>query len=261
MIQKIKPYLISAEVSVRDAMKRMDEAHTKILFVVDPLNKLIGTVSDGDLRRWILSEGKLTENVDKVSNRAPIYFNDGYSIERIKETMLEKKIQCIPVVDHKGEITELLFWDSIFQGEYVERKKKELNIPVVIMAGGMGTRLEPFTQILPKPLIPIGDKTIIELIIDKFLDYQVKHFYISVGHKSKIIRSYFEDLDIDYKYDFIYEEKPLGTIGSVSMIPNNISGPIIVTNCDIIIEADYSELVQFHSENNYDLTLVGSLMH
>ncbi len=258
---KIKPFLISNKVSVRDSMKKMDETHTKILFVVDHENKLMGTVSDGDLRRWILSEGKLDESIDKVSNKNPVYFNEGYSVERIKETMLEKKIQCIPVVNHTGEIKELLFWDSIFQGEIIEREKKELNAHIVVMAGGMGTRLEPFTQILPKPLIPIGDKTIIEIIMDKFLNYQVKHFYISIGHKSKIIRSYFEDLDVDYKYDFLYEDKPLGTIGSVSMIANDISKPVIVTNCDIVIDADYSELLKFHNDNKYDLTLVGSLMH
>lgn len=260
-MEKIKLYLIQISTSVRDAMKKMDENHTKNLFVVDADLKLIGSLSDGDLRRWILSEGKLDERVDKVANKTPIYFNEGYSVERVKEIMLEKKIQCIPVLDHKGQVNELLFWDNIFGGQHIARKRDKLDAHIVIMAGGMGTRLEPFTQILPKPLIPIGDKTIIEVIIDKFLDYNIKHFHISIGHKSKIIRSYFEDLDIDYTCDFIYEDKPLGTIGSVSKLKGKTSAPIIVTNCDIVIEADYSELLNFHKENKYDLTLVGSLMH
>jgi dTDP-glucose pyrophosphorylase len=260
-MEKIKPYLISADISAREAMKRMDALHAKILFVVINDNQLFGALSDGDLRRWILSDGKLSESVGIIANTKPISFNEGYSIERVKEVMLHHKIQCIPIINYKNEIKELLFWDSIFQGKHILRKKSEITVPIVIMAGGMGTRLEPFTQILPKPLIPIGDKTIIELVIDKFLEYKVNQFYISIGYKSKIIRSYFDELDIDYQIEYIIEDKPLGTIGSLYKISGAIQDDILVTNCDIIIDADYSELVKFHKENNHDITLVGSLMH
>ena len=131
----------------------------------------------------------------------------------------------------------------------------------VIMAGGKGTRLDPFTRILPKPLIPIGDKTILEIIIDKFMDYRVNHFYISVNHKAKIIKSYFEELDPDYDLTFLYEEKPLGTVGALKQLEGKIEGNIVLTNCDIIIDADYADILKNHRDNNNGITVVASLKH
>jgi NDP-sugar pyrophosphorylase family protein len=129
----------------------------------------------------------------------------------------------------------------------------------VIMAGGKGTRLDPFTRILPKPLIPIGDKSIIEIIIDKFLKYQINHFIVSVNEKSKIIKSYFEELNPPYSISYIHEPKPLGTAGSLKYLDKKDCHSIIVTNCDIIIDADYADLVDSHLKDNNDITLVASM--
>jgi NDP-sugar pyrophosphorylase family protein len=128
------------------------------------------------------------------------------------------------------------------------------------MAGGKGTRLEPFTKVLPKPLIPIGDKTIIEIIIEKFTDYEIDNFYVSVNHKAKIIKSYFEELKREYTISYIEESQPLGTIGALSLIKEKINKPILITNCDIIINTDYSEFLKFHIRNKYDLSLIGSMI-
>ncbi|OFX23726.1 MAG: hypothetical protein A2041_09635 [Bacteroidetes bacterium GWA2_31_9b] len=260
-MKQIGNYLIDSNITIREAMKILDASHSKTLFVVTNKTKLYGALSDGDLRRWILSDGNLNDKVTSVCNKNPIWFQEGSSIDRIKEIMLEKKIQCIPILNKQMEIVELLFWDAIFQDKYERREKKALNIPVVIMAGGYGTRMEPFTKILPKPLIPIGDKTILEIIIDKFLDHHVSNFFISLGHKSKIIKAYMEEQIKSYSIDYIIEEEPLGTIGAISIIADKIEEAVMVTNCDIIIDTDYADFYKFHFDNGYDLSLIGSMMH
>ena len=140
-----------------------------------------------------------------------------------------------------------------------EKPLRTIDLPVVIMAGGKGTRLDPFTKILPKPLMPIGDKTVVEMIIESFVEYGIKLFYLSVNYKSKIIKSYFEELNPPYRVEYIYEDKPLGTAGSLKTLYGKLNGSLLVTNCDIIVKTDYADLVDFHFENKNDITLVASL--
>jgi NDP-sugar pyrophosphorylase family protein len=127
------------------------------------------------------------------------------------------------------------------------------------MAGGKGTRLDPFTRVLPKPLIPLGEKTVIEHIIDSFLEFGVSKFYLSVNEKSKIIKSYFEELTPSYSMTYIEESKPLGTAGSLRYLYPELKDSLVVTNCDVIIKTDYAELVEFHERNANDITVVGSV--
>ena len=193
--------------------------------------------------------------------RSTFFAEKDYNLEKIKEEILRRKIVYVPVLDENKIITEFLIWDKLFNGQIKRKTKEKLNIPVVIMAGGKGTRLDPFTRILPKPLIPIGNKTILEIIIDKFLEYQVDNFYLSVNHKAKIIKSYFEELNPDYKLKYLYEDKPLGTVGALKQLEGKIKENVILTNCDIIIDADYNDLYNHHIQNKNDITLVASLKH
>jgi NDP-sugar pyrophosphorylase family protein len=123
----------------------------------------------------------------------------------------------------------------------------------------MGTRLAPFTSVLPKPLIPVGDRTVIEIIIDQFLPYGLDRFHLSINYKSKILKSFFEELAPSYSVNYVEEKEPRGTAGSLRELYTPTADPLIVTNCDIVIQADYAELVSFHGDNNFDLTLVASL--
>jgi NDP-sugar pyrophosphorylase family protein len=173
--------------------------------------------------------------------------------------MVSNRIECIPVVDADYRITELLFWNEVFDESIVRKPLRPLANAVVIMAGGKGTRLDPFTRILPKPLIPIGNKTIIEVIIDKFCAHKINNYYISVNVKSKVIKSYFEELNPEYSVNYIHEPKPLGTAGSLKYLEGKASGNFIVTNCDIIINTDYAELVEHHEQTENDITIVASL--
>jgi NDP-sugar pyrophosphorylase family protein len=129
------------------------------------------------------------------------------------------------------------------------------------MAGGKGTRLDPFTRILPKPLIPIGDKAIIDIIMERFSRHGVKEYFVSVNHKAKMIRSYFEEMATQYRIHYIEEEKPLGTAGSLKFLKDRIKDSVLVSNCDTIIDCDYSEITKFHKNNNYQISIVGSLKH
>ncbi len=260
MQRMIKDFMIDRHETIKQAMQRLSEVGAKQLFIVDEKSTLIGALSDGDIRKWILKGGSIRDKVVKIYNKNPITVAKNYSLDFVRETMLKFAIQAIAVVDAKNVVCNILTWDQVFAGK-VHAQKKQLETSVVIMAGGKGTRLDPFTRILPKPLIPIGDKPIIEIIMDKFNDYGIKDFYVSVNHKSRMIKSYFEEANERYVINYIEEKKPLGTIGSLKLIEGKIKDPFFVTNCDVLIDVDYSELLRFHQDFNYDLTLAVSCKH
>ncbi len=259
--KSIEKFLIPPKMNLHSAMEKLDESHRKTLLVADREKILKGIITDGDIRRWIIRGKSMQATVELVCNQNPITSPPEYEINNIKKLMLENKIQAIPIINSDLKILDLLFWDSIFHDENFISKKNKLNIPVMIMAGGAGTRLEPFTKILPKPLIPVGDKTIIEVIIDKFREYQIKNYFLSVYHKSKLLKAYFEETNPPYKINYIEEKKPLGTAGALGYLKGKIKDSIFLTNCDTIINCDYSDMKDFHQENKYDITLAGSMIN
>ncbi|HYX08832.1 MAG TPA: nucleotidyltransferase family protein, partial [Bacteroidales bacterium] len=230
----------------------------KVLFVVDENEKIFGVITDGDIRRWIIKSGGLQGKAEDFCNRNPIVVDENYNVEKVKKIMVKKGIEAIPVMI-KDRIKDILFWDTLFSETNNLTIKSSINSPVVIMAGGKGTRLDPFTRILPKPLIPIGDKPIIELIIDRFRKYGVKKYYLSLNHKAAAIKAYFEDQEIDYNIQYICEEKPLGTAGALKLVGGKINESFFVSNCDILIDTDYQELMEYHLKNQNEITLVASI--
>lgn len=137
-----------------------------------------------------------------------------------------------------------------------------LDLPVVIMAGGKGTRMRPLTHVLPKPLLPLDNRTILEHIMASFSTIGCRHFFLSVNYKADLIRFYVSQLDLpDYRIDYIQEEEPLGTAGSLHLLKGKITSRFFVTNCDILIDQDYSEIVRFHEENRNELTIVSAFKH
>lgn len=256
----MKEFLIPKDISIKQAMKQMDRAGRKTLFVVDSDSKLFGALTDGDIRRWLLNQGSLEEKVIEIINKTPKFADEDYNKEEVQTLMLKEKIECIPVIDNSQQVCKILLWEDML-GSKITKPNQQINIPIVIMAGGQGRRLDPFTRILPKPLIPIGENPIIRIIMNKFNEYGIKDFYVSVNHKSKMIKAYFEDVDIDYNITFIEEEKPLGTAGCLSFLNDKVNGAFIVTNCDIVIKCDYDEIIQFHKSNSNDITIMGAYRH
>ena len=165
----------------------------------------------------------------------------------------------MPVINDKKEIVRIIFWENLWVEEKLPPSEK-INLPVVIMAGGQGSRLRPITNILPKPLIPIGEKPIIEHIINRFVEVGCNKFYFSVNYKSELIEYYFNSFEHpDYYIEYFQEEKPLGTAGSLHLLNGIIDSTFFVSNCDIIIDQDYSQIYSYHKNNANELTIVAAL--
>lgn len=253
----IKKLTVSSQVCIKDAIKVLDQGGIGIIAIVDN-DITIGIVTDGDIRRSLLNSISLDKNICTICNKDFTFLTDPYNKEDADKLFKNTKIKHIPILIY-GELVDILTEDHFYGIKQVQ--KNQFNNPVVIMAGGKGTRLDPFTRILPKPLIPIGDKTILEIIIDKFLPYGVSDFYLTVNYKAIIIKSYLEELKPDYKIHYIDENKPLGTAGSLKYLEGQFEQPILVTNCDILIDTDYAELLKHHTESKNDITMVTSLKH
>ena len=249
---------INPNVSISDAMKYLNTAPLKCLIVIDDGKKLIGTLTDGDIRRAILGGAVFSEPIEKYLCKEPtVLIEDAFTTEEAIGLLKNKKLELIPILNKENILVELIsIEDSALEHE--SSKNILTEIPVVIMAGGKGTRLEPFTKILPKPLVPIKDKPIIEHIINRFKNMGCNSFFLTINYKSKIIKAYFEELEYNHKISFVDESQPLGTAGSLKYLDGVLDKPFFVTNCDVIIETDYQKLYQFHLDNNNDITLVAS---
>lgn len=249
--------LVRDTISVKDALKQLDKTAEKVLLVVDDAQRLIGALTDGDIRRYILKGGDLLNAINGVYKRNPIFiFKNDFNLDEARRILIKNKIEMIPVLDQNHRVIDFITWIKAFGNG--NSQKKSLDVPVVIMAGGKGARLEPFTRVLPKLLIPIGDKPVIEHIINKFREYGINEFYLTVSHMSKIVRAYFEEKTPDYSLAFVEEDEPRGTAGSLKLLADKLRRPFFVSNCDIIIDTDYVSLYQFHVQNKYDITLVAS---
>ncbi len=255
-----KKLLVKDELSVKDILKRMDAGGEKILFIVGEHDRLKGVITDGDIRRHFLSHGSLDEQVGKIYNPEPLYVFKGYDRQDVKQLMANEKIEVVPVVDQDKHVIGALSWTDIFGKENI-MLAGTVNVPVVIMAGGKGKRLDPFTKILPKPLIPVGEKPIIEIIMDEFNQYGVEDFYVTLNYKGEMIKIYFANAEKEYNVRYVREEEFLGTAGSLKLLPENIGDTFIVSNCDIIVNIDYGDLIKFHKDNGNCLTIVGSIQH
>lgn len=234
-------------------MKKMDEIKMKILFVFKG-EKFEGIFTLGDIQRAIIKGHGFDEPVIKVLDRNKIYASLSDTRDVIINKMKGIRAECMPVVngDH---LIDVYFWDDVF-GPSEERNKDMLNMPVVIMAGGKGTRLKPITNVIPKPLVPVGEKTILEVIMDQFEGIGCHKFYMSVNYKADMMKFYLDNLEHKYDIDFFMEDNPLGTIGSVSLLKGKITTPFFVSNCDSINDQDYREVYKYHKDNNNDLTIV-----
>jgi dTDP-glucose pyrophosphorylase len=254
----IENLTIGPDISIIKAMKALSSTAEKCLIVVNNEQELLGTLTDGDLRRMILAGINMESNIEKGYCKTPMFFVKGkYEKSQVEKCMLENKLGLIPIINQKNKVIKYLTWTNVF-GLNKKKRNDKFNIPVVIMAGGKGARLEPFTKVLPKPLLPIHEKPIIQHIIERFTSVGVRDFYITVNYKSRILKAFFEELEPNYNVNFIHEKDPLGTAGGLRLLSRKFQDPFIVTNCDIIIDADYKGIYDFHLEKKFDISLVAS---
>jgi dTDP-glucose pyrophosphorylase len=256
----MKKYIVSADLSIRDALKHLDKNGEGIL-VIYKNDKVYGIVTDGDIRRAILADIDLTEEIIAITNTEFIFISRETDNNEIKDKFKNTIARQLPVIED-GQLIDIVLEEKYFlKQEGIKSRIILPSIPVVVMAGGKGTRLDPFTRVLPKPLIPIGNDPIIKHIMDRFAQFGLKEFYVAINEKGRMIKAYFYDNDLDYRISYIEEKTPLGTAGALKYLRGKIQNPFFVTNCDIIIKSDYSSILEFHKVNNYAITIVGSMHH
>lgn len=254
MLDKVKSQSLYLNASILEALKQMDAEKVKMLFVFDGQH-FVSILTIGDIQRAIVNNIKLDEPVVTILERDKKFAFVGESMDEIRRKMIALRAECMPVLDDFGELVDVIYWRDLFESEETDMRPK-IDLPVVIMAGGKGTRLKPITNVIPKPLVPVGNKTILEVIMDQFESIGCHKFYMSVNYKADMMKYYLSQLDHKYDIEFFMEDKPLGTIGSVSLLKGKITTPFFVSNCDSINEQDYRDVWDYHVNNHNDMTIV-----
>lgn len=246
--RELEKFTGKTALSVAEAMQKINANNGEVLFLVNEQGKLAGCITDGDIRRFLLAGGRIGDAVMEAANRNPKF---AYSIEEAVSLYHKKNFVSIPIINFDGNIVDLYTGDGT-----VIKKREALAIPVVINAGGRGTRLDPFTRVLPKPLIPIGELPIIEHIMKEFRSYSCDNFHIIVNYKRELLKAYFAENETQYNITWHDEEKPLGTGGGLSLLRGKLVGTFFFTNCDNLLRANYERMLQFHRERQNVITMV-----
>jgi CBS domain-containing protein len=218
--EKCKKILVKPDLSLKAAFKQIDNSALQVLVVVDEEDRILGIVTDGDMRRAIIKGLDFGTPIQEIMTKNPIVISYKSNKEDALQLMKKHEIRHIPVVDKENKIIDILLWkDFLKNGKVIFPLK---STPVIIIAGGKGTRLDPFTKILPKPLIPIDEKPVIEVIMDNFKKYGFNKFIIALNYKAEMIKMYFAENPNNYQIEYIQEENFLGTIGALALIKNKL---------------------------------------
>ena len=251
-------YIITLDFSIRKAFKKMDDSGIGIVVCVNEESKVVGVITDGDFRSAIYAGINFDENVEKVINRNFHFVSKDFTNSDVNLIFKDTIVNRIPVIDN-GILIDILLEEDFISSKKI--KESFLDNNVVIMAGGKGLRLDPFTRILPKPLIPLGDEPIIKIAMDEFGKFGMNNFFISVNHKGRMVKAYFHDNDFGYQIKYIDENKSLGTAGALKYLDGKLKKSFFVSNCDILVRTDYSSINYYHTNKKNDLTIVGSIKH
>lgn len=249
--------LVKRDDTLLSALKKMDKYGNRLLIVLEN-NTFAGLLSAGDIQRAIIQNIPLNTSINEILRPNIRIARPDDSFNSIKQMMLKYRMEFCPVVAANGCIDKVYYWNDIFGNKNVY-PRNQFRLPVVIMAGGLGSRLRPLTNVLPKPLIPVREKTMLEEIFDRFSAHGCNDFYVSVNYKANLIEYYINNLKLNLNINFFKEEYPLGTAGGLSLLRDIITQTFFVTNCDIIIEQDYSEILEYHKECNNEITVVAAL--
>ena len=244
-----KNVIITTDTPIVNAIEIIDRAGLHIALVVNENGRLLGTVTDGDIRRAILKHLSLDEAVTKVMNPAPSFVYRNQSRESVILLMKNKKLHQIPVLDEEHRVVGLEIADELLTPPPRDNW-------VILMAGGLGRRLAPLTESCPKPLLKVGDKPLLETILEGFIEQGFSHFYISVNYKAETIIKHFGNgsrwaAEIEY----LHESKPLGTAGALGLLPAKPEKPLLLMNGDILTKINYGKLLDFHKKNLTDATI------
>lgn len=247
--EKLRPLLISPAASVRDALAAIDRGSRQIALVVDENDRLLGTVTDGDIRRALLRGASLDTTVTEVVNKDFTAAQDSKGLGSARELMRQRKLNQIPLLDHAGRVVDLVHVDGRSGPDRRDTR-------VILMAGGLGTRLRPLTETIPKPMLEIGGRPILERIIQRLTESGFHDFTIALNYRGEMIRDHFGDgTAFDARIDYVEEAKRMGTAGALSLLTTRPAAPFIVMNGDLLTDMSFGALMAFHEESGAAATM------
>lgn len=246
----VSKYLVPEELSISEAVKAIDEGKRKVVFCLRG-GRLSGCFTDGDMRRYILRDGDMRKPVARAMNSKPVSFPFSQE-EDARRFLRSSGAVAVPIVDEQGRVARIFFRGD---DSSIARLLPE-SIPLVVMAGGKGTRLYPFTKVLPKPLIPIGETPILDRIIDRFGQCGVEDVYLVLNHKRNMIKAYYNEVRLPCNIRFVDEERPLGTGGGLALLKGEINSTFFLSNCDCLLDMDYLCMYEYHKTHENAMTMV-----
>lgn len=249
MISNYKKTLLSSNSTIKHALEVIDSGAMKIGAIVDHNGKLLGTITDGDIRRALLNGFQFDNSIEEIYCKNPTVCGVNDSKEKIIQVAITKKIYQIPIVDDSGFLIGIEDIDELLKASRRTNK-------VVIMAGGLGSRLSPLTDNIPKPMLPVGKKPILETVIENFSKYGFVNIFLCVNHKSHAIENYFGDgSSLGVNIEYVHEEMRMGTAGSLSLIRNQLTEPFFVMNADLLTNINFDHMRDFYDNYNADAAM------
>ncbi len=248
-MKNIQDIIVREDATIIDVLKIIDKSSKQVALVVDKDQKLLGTISDGDIRRAILDNVSLTESIKNIYYKTPTIANINDTREEIINICVTKKIHQIPIVDNDGNLVGLEILDELIG-------KKSKKNKVVLMVGGLGTRLRPLTQNTPKPMLPVGGKPILQTIVEKFVSYGFINIVMCLGYKSNIIQEFFGDGGkFGANIEYVVEDNRMGTAGALSLLSEQPNKPFFVMNGDLLTNVNFENMLEFHLQNTSMATM------
>ena len=257
MLELYKKYLIDYDKTLIECLEIMDKYYIKVLLVVEK-NKFYSLVSIGDIQRAIISGASLNERIKPYLRKNVLVADETEPLEVIRQRMIDFRMELCPIIDSHGFIIRIILWKDLDIDDG-KMNTPQINLPVVIMAGGKGTRLRPLTNIIPKPMVPFGNKSMIEAIIERFMQNGCEEYFVSGNYMFDMLQVHLESLDLPVSIDLQRELVPTGSGGSLALFREKIASTFIVTNCDIIVDDEYYKFLEYHRGNNNDVTIITSL--
>lgn len=248
-MKNYKNILLHPNATIREALKIIDKGAMQIALVVDEEEKLLGTLTDGDIRRALLKDLSLNDTVEAIMFKKPTVCRTEDSSEKILDLAMTKKLHQIPIVDEDGKLVGLQEIGNLLKPKYKNNR-------VVLMVGGLGTRLRPLTIKTPKPMLKVGDKPILETIIFNFKKHGFTNIILCVSYKSEIIEEYFGNgSEFGVNIEYVHENKRMGTAGALSLIKEQLDEPFFVMNGDLLTNINFEHMMEYHLVNNSVATM------
>ncbi len=235
--------------SIKEALNIIDKGAIRVAIVVDEQDKFLGLIADGDIRRALLKGYTLENSIENIYCSTPVTAKSSDSKDKIIQKAIKNQVYQIPILDEENYLVDIVNLSSLLS---ISTKRNR----VILMAGGLGTRLRPLTEDTPKPMLKVGNKPILETIIRNFANHGFVNITISLNYKGDIIKEYFKDgSELGVNIDYIEENTRLGTAGALSLLKNKPNEPFFVMNADLLTDVNFSHLLDFHSYANANATM------